>query len=121
MKIFDDDGIVQTTIEYDEPEDRFIIGSHQNIAPIMDDLSERNNDGTGGFSKSRDFRHMASIPAALYDEWSREAIIQGIPVYHRAVRDAFLKRKLAEHGKLRINGKSSGRVGWPASTNGASG
>lgn len=111
-KIFDNDGYITQTIEYDENEGRYIVGSHQNVQPIMDDLNERNNDGTGGFSQSRDLRHMAKIPMALYDEWLREAYVQNIPVYHKAERDAFVKRKLGDYGKLQVKGKASGRLGF---------
>ena len=111
-KIFDSEGYITQTIEYDETEDCYIVGSHQNIQLVMDDLHERNTDGTGGFSKSRDLRHMAKIPMALYDEWLREAYVQNIPVYHKAERDTFVKRKLADHRKLEVKGKASGRLGF---------
>lgn len=111
-KLFDSDGYITQSVEYDETEDRYIVGSHQNVAPVLDDLSERNNDGSGGFTDSRDMRHRARIPMALYDAWLREAYQQKIPVYHKREKDTFLKKKLAEHGRLKINGKVSGRLGF---------
>lgn len=111
-KVFDDDGLVRTSIEYDESEGRTIIGSHQNVQPILDDVAARNNDGTGGYSKSRDLRMAARIPAALMDEWMREAMREGIPIHHKEVKNKFLRKKLVEYNKLVISGKTSGRVGY---------
>lgn len=108
-KIIERDGEVTTTIEYDEADDRFVIGSHQDVRPVLDGIAERNNDGTGGWSPSRNWRLRASIPLALYDEWLREAYRQRIPIWHKREKGAFLKRKLAEHQKLTV---SAGRRGF---------
>lgn len=111
-KLFDKDGYITQSIEYDEVEDKYIVGSHQNVRPIMDKLAEQNNDGSGGFSESRDMRHRASIPMALYDEWLREAYQQKIPIYHKREKDAFFRKKLAQHDKLKISGRATGRLGY---------
>lgn len=109
----DGDGVT-TTIEYDEGEDRFVIGSHQDVRPVLDQVAARNNDGTGGWSPSRSYRLRASIPNALYDQWLREAYKNRIPIWHRRERDAFLKCKLAEHERLVVSAGKQGFVGAPS-------
>ena len=111
-KVFDSDGLITTSVEYDETEGLTIFGSHQNVAPILEDVAARDTDGTAGYGKSRDFRHVARIPLALMDEWMREAQIQGIPIYIKAVKDEFIRKKLADMSKLKISGKANGRVGF---------
>ena len=64
-KHFDSNGYITTSVQYDEGEDTMIVGSHQDVRPVMDDISARNNDGTAGYGPSRDLRHKASIPLAL--------------------------------------------------------
>ena len=61
---------------------------------------------------SRDLRHKASIPLALYDDWLRDAYRQGIPIYHKRERDDWLKKRLDQHEGLKISGKATGRVGF---------
>jgi len=107
-----DDGTVDT-IEYDEGEDRFIVGSHQDVRPVLDQVAARNSDGTGGWSPSRNYRLRASIPNALYDEWLREMYRLKIPAWNKKERDAFLKRKLAEHERLLV---STGKRGFTGAT-----
>ena len=109
----DPDG-VKTTIEYDEGEDRFVVGSHQDVRPVLDQVAARNNDGTGGWSPSRNYRLRASIPNALYDQWLREAYKKRIPIWNRQERDGFLKRKLAEHERLVVSAKKGGLLGAPS-------
>jgi len=100
------------TIEFDESEDRYVFGRHENVQPLLDHLGDRNSDHTGGFSPSRNARLKASIPPSLYDSWLCEAMQQGIPLYERAERDAFLKRKLVEMDRLKVSARAQGRIGY---------
>lgn len=111
-KHFDSNGYITTSVQYDEGEDTMIVGSHQDVRPVMDDISARNNDGTAGYGPSRDLRHKASIPLALYDDWLRDAYRQGIPIYHKRERDDWLKKRIDQHEGLKISGKATGRVGF---------
>jgi len=97
------DGIVET-FEYDH-ELGAIWGKTQNVQPHLDNAQQLRND-TDGYSPSRDIKHVADIPLALYDEWLIQAWRQGIQLYHKPERDKWLKKKLEDHRKLLTSGKS---------------
>lgn len=104
-----DDGVT-TTVEFDEGENRFVVGHHQDVSGVLDHVAERNNDGTNGWSPSRNWRLLGSIPEALYTEWLLEAYKQGIPLYHKSERDKFLKRKMVDYRRLFVNGRTPNKV-----------
>lgn len=112
MKAFDHrpDGVT-TTIEIDA-DGNTIVGTHQHVTPLLDHMNDRSNDGTAGWTPSRNMRLKASIPEAVYDEWLREAHREGIPIYHRRVRDEFIKRKLVDLKRLTVEGRAQDRVGY---------
>lgn len=58
-------GVVEE-IYYDDIDDKLISHSILPVNQILDNLYRKRNDGTNGFSKSRDFRHIGEIPLTEY-------------------------------------------------------
>lgn len=56
-------GGVTQIIGYEESGDKLIIGHTQDCTAIIEQNKKRQNDGTNGYGKSRDMRHVATIPA----------------------------------------------------------
>lgn len=47
------------------------------VGVILDNNKALQNDGSGGYGKSREWKHLAEIPMTLVRVWEREA---GVPV-----------------------------------------
>jgi len=92
-RVDDHDGVI-TDFHFDEAEDRVIIRTGQDCAEILD--HNRAMQGhTDGFSASRDFRRIASIPLNVLAQWSQEAGVD-LNAMRKHDRIAFIKRKLRD-------------------------
>ena len=60
-----------STYEYDHSEDRGVIQSVTDVSSVLDNNKALQNDGTGGWNDSREYRRVASIPLSLVDLWCR--------------------------------------------------
>jgi hypothetical protein len=56
-------GGVTQTIGYEESGDKLIIAHTQDCTAIINANKIKQKDGTNGYSKSREIRHVATIPA----------------------------------------------------------
>lgn len=51
----------------------FTLHTEVDIESIVEENKRRQNDGTGGWSKSKEWRHAASIPFIMLVKWAEEA------------------------------------------------
>lgn len=58
-----------STYEYDHSEDRGIITKTLDVSEIIENNKALQNDGTGGWNDSREYRRVASIPMSLVELW----------------------------------------------------
>ena len=93
MRLLDDDGVIKTETHYNDMEDQLVIKREQDVQPILDANKEMANDGTKGFSKSGDFRRVASIPLIVIEKWMKE---DGVNFFELQgpERTKYLRRKL---------------------------
>lgn len=63
---------VKTEFFHDESDDKYIIKREQDIEPILNANKIAQNDGSNGYSKSRDLRRVASIPLVVIEQWMKE-------------------------------------------------
>lgn len=67
--------------------------------PVMEANKQRQNDGSRGYSKSREWRHVASIPPGIVRAWEMELGVaagfletrEGLPILLRKVKDPDFK------------------------------
>lgn len=59
----------EEVFHYDEGEQAFSIQYHADVEPVIEHNKARLNDGTGGWNKARDWRHVASIPVWVVMAW----------------------------------------------------
>lgn len=100
-------GLLHEEMDYDSTEDRLVVRTTQDVEPILDhNVALQNDPGYDGYSKSRDFRHVASIPTILVHHWERT---EGLNIYRQEDWEYIKKKKLndPEYRKLRT---SLGRV-----------
>jgi hypothetical protein len=71
---------VVTILHYDEGDDKLVCERVQDVEPILESNKALQNDGTAGYSPSKDLRRIASIPLILVEKWLRE---EGINVFDR--------------------------------------
>lgn len=72
-----------------EDEGKLVTKLEQDVEPILENNKRLQNDGTGGWSKSRELRRVATVPLIVIDQWLREGINVFDPNHAEAV-----KRKL---------------------------
>jgi hypothetical protein len=80
----------------------FTIRSVQDATPFLDHNKRLQNDGTDGYSPSRELKRVASIPPIVAEKWLTE---EGIDVFNRDHWPA-VKRKLnsSDYMWLRTSG-----------------
>lgn len=69
--------MIKTTL-HDRPEGGFIAEYSADVQPNLDHNAALRNDGTKGWSKSRNFKRVASIPNILIHKWLVE---DGFSIY----------------------------------------
>jgi len=69
-----------STFEYDEGEDRALIHQTTDVGPTLEQNKRFQNDGTGGWTPSRDFRHAARIPNAVIELWRT---MYGVDIFNK--------------------------------------
>lgn len=62
----------------------------QDVSAILEQNKAMQNDGSGGWSKSREFRHAAVVPDVILEMWAKEA---GLQMNDKAFGEV-VKRKL---------------------------
>lgn len=70
------DGVAEHIV-FDDSEDRITLAWSGDVAPVLDHNKALQNDGTGGYSPSRELRRAASIPVEVQMKWLCE---EGIDV-----------------------------------------
>jgi hypothetical protein len=83
------DGGVERFI-YNHADDVGMVQTSYDLTPILDMNKARQNDGTNGWTASRDMKHQAFIPNALIEKWFIE---EGINAYDKSHWPA-IRRKL---------------------------
>lgn len=102
------DGDVATTIHLTNDE-RLVIETVQDVAPYL----ERNRQmaKSDGYSKSREWQRVASIPNVIIEKWMRE---DGANIFAMSSEEfsKFIARKLADpdYQYLKTSGKTTNRV-----------
>jgi hypothetical protein len=82
------------------------------MEPDLDHNHRLRNDGSDGYGESRDFRHLGRVPVHIYNDWWRDAMKQGIPLWDKREKDKWLKRKLSDYQKFQVAGKPQFRAGY---------
>lgn len=59
-------------VEYDHSENRVVVRTTQDVEPYLDYCSERQQDGTNGYSKDRNIRQIAEVPLVFVMKWLNE-------------------------------------------------
>lgn len=54
---------------HDTSEERFVLHYRQDVEPVIEYNKARQNDGTGGWSPTRELRHVARIPLGVLQQW----------------------------------------------------
>jgi len=65
------DGIAEYLV-YDEAAQTFAIQREADVTDYLEANKARQNDGTKGWSKSREWKHEYSVPVALADLWKAQ-------------------------------------------------
>tara|TARA_R110000803_G_scaffold23517_3_gene57644 strand:+ start:3509 stop:3826 length:318 start_codon:yes stop_codon:yes gene_type:complete len=65
---------IDTTLHLDQENNRLIVQNQFDAAPIIEANKIASNDGTGGWTPSRNMRKVASVPLALLQLWDSMGI-----------------------------------------------
>jgi len=76
-------------------DDKFTIERVQDVEPILSNNKARQNDGTDGYSKSRDLKQIASIPLVVAEQWIKEDGVNWLQLTGQE-REKYIRRKLAD-------------------------
>jgi len=79
-----------------EPNGDFIIKTTQDVEPVVEFNKTRQTDGSNGYGKTRELRHVATVPDNIVYQWIAEAGIEPRRwmAMKRRERMMFLRRKL---------------------------
>lgn len=93
-KLLDANGGVVSTFHYDEMEDKTVVQQVQDVEPILENNKalQTFNDG---YSPSREFRRVASIPLVIAQQWMKEDGINWLALPRRE-KGAYLRKKLSD-------------------------
>lgn len=70
-RLLDHDGNVASVFSYDEMTDQVTIQRRQDVEPIIDH-NKRLQTYNDGYSPSREFKRVASIPLVVFEGWLAE-------------------------------------------------
>ncbi len=82
-------GYAQTAMEISESEELAVIHTRQDVQPLIDRNKRFQNSGLDGYTPSRDWQQVASIPAVLIEKWYKE---EGIRWWDPAHKDRLLRK-----------------------------
>jgi hypothetical protein len=77
--------------EFERVDNRNVIHRAQDVTSIIEANKELYNNKN--LQTNKDLRKVAEIPKVLYDQWCRELIQQGVPMFSRQA-DTYIKKKL---------------------------
>lgn len=81
------DGITEYLV-WDEANDKFAVERTFDVEPVLEDNKRRQNDGTGGWSPTKEWRLEYRVPIAIAEKWKNEL---GVDYQNRDHQDAFIK------------------------------
>jgi len=82
--------------------ERMIIKRTEDVEPVIDEVTEFKNETRNGFSKSRNWRKIGSIPLIVVEQWIRE---KGIDLMAPG-NEKYVKQALNEMSKFRTVDKA---------------
>jgi len=84
---------VQTRWHDDESAGQFTIERVQDVEPILDNNKRLLNDGTNGYSKTKDLKRVASIPLVVIEQWMKKDGVNFLSL-SGPERQKYLRKKL---------------------------
>lgn len=94
-------GILHEEYDWDPLGDRLIVRTSQDVEPILErNIQLQNDPAFDGYSPTREWRYVASIPLVLVQHWERT---EGLDLFNREHWQHIKRRKLndPEYRKLR--------------------
>ena len=85
---------VQTRWHEDESAGQVTVERVQDVEPILDNNKRLLNDGSNGYSKSKDLKRVASIPLVVLEQWMKEDGVNFLAMPHGPDREKYLRKKL---------------------------
>jgi hypothetical protein len=82
--------------------ERMIIRRTEDVEPVIEDVLDFKNNTDNGFSKSRNYRKIGSLPLIVIDQWLRE---KGIDLM-KPENIRYVKQALNEMNKFRTVDKA---------------
>jgi hypothetical protein len=77
----------------------FNVKRTQDVESIIDENKRRQNDGTNGWTQSKDMKHVATIPLIIVEQWAKEAGIPKRDIYGHAMTE-IIRKKLNDPSNL---------------------
>lgn len=110
-RLLDRNGGVLSEFHYDPDKDTAIISTVCDAEPLIERNKALQNDGSNGFTKSREMRHVGSIDPATYLRWIHELGYDHFRWMRlgKAERSRLLRRKLND-SDYRAFKTCSGRI-----------
>lgn len=95
-RLLDAHGGVIKEFVHDEGENHTFIHTTQDVAPYFDANQEFRTSGSDGYSQSRAFKHIATVPHIIADKWCIEDGITRVQFNRMPGKEkaAYIKRKL---------------------------
>ena len=84
---------VQTRWHEDESAGQVTVERVQDVEAILDNNKRSLNDGTNGYSKSKDLKRVASIPLVVIEQWMKEDGVNFLSL-QGTDREKYLRKKL---------------------------
>ena len=84
---------VETRWHDDESAGQFTIERVQDVEPILDNNKRLLNDGTNGYSKTKDLKRVASIPLVVIEQWMKKDGVNFLSL-SGPERQKYLRKKL---------------------------
>ncbi len=84
---------VQTRWHDDESAGQVTVERVQDVEPILDNNKRLLNDGTNGYSESKDLKRVASIPLVVIEQWMKKDGVNFLSL-SGPERQKYLRKKL---------------------------
>lgn len=78
---------------HQENADEFVIERSQDVEPILNENKRRQNDGTDGYTTTRDLKQVASIPMVVAEQWMKEDGVNWLQL-NGPEREKYIRGKL---------------------------
>jgi len=97
---------IETRWHEDVSAGQYIIERVQDVEPILDMNKIRQNDGTDGYTPSKDLKHVASIPLVVIEQWMKQDGVNFLAMPHGPEREKYIRKKLndSDNNFLRTDG-----------------